>query len=98
MNSVSNLILSHQPAAAVAKMISYWSRCVPKESIIIAYGGARSGFEAIEHEAKFFVDDPRLRTRDHQRDLQSYTGLFRGAAEFLKSPGHQFRFVYFAEY
>ena len=98
MNSVLNLILSHQPAAAVAKMVAYWSQCVPNESILIAYGGTKSEFDAIQHKQKFFVDDPRLRTRDHQREFQSYTSLFQAAAEFLKTQGAQFQFVHFAEY
>jgi hypothetical protein len=98
MNSVLNLVLSHQPATAVAKMIEHWSRCVPAESILIAYGGGRSEFDKIEHEKRFFADDPRLRTRDHQHELQSYTQLFQSAAEFLKTRGDQFQFVHFAEY
>lgn len=98
MNSVLNLILSHQSASAVSKMLDHWSRCVPRESILIAYGGTRREFENIQHEQKFFVDDVRLRTRDHQRELQSYTRLFQVAAEFLKTDGGQFQFVHFAEY
>jgi hypothetical protein len=98
MNRVLNLILSHQPARAVAKMITWWSKCVPIDSIVIAHGGARNDFEAIAHERKFFVDDARLRTRDHQRELQSYTGLFRKAAEFLSREGAKFQFIHFAEY
>src|SRR5437867_11370204 len=73
MTSVLNLILSHQPPAAVSNMLTHWNRCVPNESILIAYGGTKSEFDAIQHREKFFIDDPRLRTRDHQREFQSYT-------------------------
>ncbi len=98
MHAVVNLILSHQSASAVAKMLDHWKGSVPGASIVVAYGGTKSGFEAVEHEGKFFVDDPRLRTRDHQRELQSYTRLFQSAAEFLKARGSDFHFVHFAEY
>jgi hypothetical protein len=98
MNSVLNLILSHESASAIAKMIAYWSRCVPSDSVLIAYGGTKSEFDAIQHTQKFFVDDPRLRTRDSQRELQSYTRLFQAAAGFLNSEGGEFRFIHFAEY
>lgn len=98
MKSVLNLILSHQSAPAVARMLDYWGRCVSRESTLIAYGGTKTEFERIEHNQKFFVDDPRLRTTDHQRDFQSYTRLFQSAAEFLKAPGDGFQFVHFAEY
>jgi hypothetical protein len=98
MNSVLNLILTHQPAESVSQMLAYWSHCAPIDNILIAYGGTKSEFDAIQHGQKFFADDPRLRTRDHQREFQSYTRLFQTAAEFLKTRGAQFQFVYFAEY
>ena len=97
-NSVLNLILTHQSAPAIARMLEHWNKCVRSENILIAYGGPRSEFEKIEYPQKFFVDEPRLRTRDHQRELQSYTGLFHGAAEFLREQGGTFRYVHFAEY
>lgn len=98
MNSVLNLILSHQSPAAVSKMVAYWSRFVPGESMLIAYGGTKSDFDAIRHQQKFFVDDPRLRTRDHQREFQNYTRLFQSAAQFLSRQSDEFRFIHFAEY
>ena len=79
-------------------MLAYWSVRVPSESILFAYGGLRKEFDAIEHKRKFFVEDPRLRTRDHQREFQSLTRLFHGAAEFLKTEGSESQFVHFAEY
>jgi hypothetical protein len=96
--SVLNLILSHQRADAVANMIAWWKECVPVESILIAFGGTKTDFDLIEHKSKFFVDDARLRTRDHQRELQSYTRLFEMAAEFLQTSNRDFDFVHFAEY
>jgi hypothetical protein len=98
MNSVLNLILSHQSALAVAKMIAHWSTCVPRDSILIAYGGSKSEFDAIDYPQKFFVEDARLRTRDHQREFQSYTELFRAAAAWIDSQSRKIDFVHFAEY
>src|SRR5438876_10985671 len=60
MKPVLNLILSHQPAGAVSKMLTHWNQCVPSESMLIAYGGTKSEFDAILHRQKFFVEDPRL--------------------------------------
>lgn len=79
-------------------MLTHWNKCVDSESILIAYGGPKSEFEKIQHSQKFFVEDPRLRTRDHQRELQSYTRLFQKAASFLDADGERFQFVHFAEY
>jgi hypothetical protein len=79
-------------------MLAHWGLCVPGERILIAYGGAKNEFDSIRHEQKLFVDDPRMRTRDHQREFQSYTSLFQLAAEFLKARGGRFQFVHFTEY
>ena len=98
MPIVLNLLLSHQPAPAVERMLAYWSEHVPNESILLAYGGPREEFDVIGHKKKFYVEDPRLRTRDHQREFQSYTRLFQGAAEFLETKGQEFQFIHFAEY
>ena len=98
MGRALNLILSHQPARAVDKMIAWWKNCVQKDTILIAYGGTKVEFEAITHEQKVLVDDPQLRTRDHQREFQSYTRLFQMAGEFLRSSNRDFNFVHFAEY
>lgn len=97
MKTVLNLILSHQSAGAVGRMIDRWSECVDRDSIVIAHGGEQRDFDAIAHEKKLFVDDARLRTRDHQREFQSYTQLLQMAAELLKK-NPQVQFVYFAEY
>src|SRR5437588_3100213 len=98
MSLMLNVILSHQPPAAVEKMTAWWGRCVPSDSILIAYGGGKVAFEGVIHKQKFFIDDLRLRTRDHQREFQSYNGLFQGAARFLHTCDRNFDFVYFAEY
>lgn len=97
-NPVLNLILTHQSASQVAKMVDYWKECVDSQSILIAHGGERNEFEKIEHAQKFFVEEPRLRTSDHQREMQSYTPLFHSAAKFLHEQGGRFQFVHFAEY
>lgn len=96
MKPVLNLLLTHQPAEAVAAMVEWWKQCAPPEHIVLAYGGSRADFEAIAHPAKVYVDDPRLRTRDHQRERQSYGGVFRAAAGWMR--GREFSHVHFAEY
>ena len=98
MSPVLNVVLSHQPVPAVARMITYWEQYAPSGNLLIAYGGTRADFEKLNWPQKVFIDDERLRTRDHQREFQSYTALFRAAADFLRTRDAHFEFVYFAEY
>ena len=31
-------------------MLAHWNQCVPSASILIAYGGTKSEFDAIQHQ------------------------------------------------
>ncbi len=64
---------------------------------MLCYGGSQENFAQIAHEPKIFIDDPRLRTRDHQRERQSYTRIFQKASAWLRDRP-QFGYVYFAEF
>jgi hypothetical protein len=98
MQSVLNLILTHQSAEDVARLICYWENYVDKQSILIAYGGTPDEFGKISYKQKFLVEDSGLRTRDHQREFQSYTAMLRQAHDFMCKEATTCRFVYFAEY
>ena len=74
------LLLTHEPAARVARMVDYWRNTTGPDEIVVAYGGPVEEFGKIKGR-KAFIDDPRLRTRDHQRERQSYSGVLRGAMD-----------------
>jgi hypothetical protein len=58
--------------------------------VLIAYGGTRERFANLKVPDKVYVDDSRLRTRDHQRERQSFAGVFLAANEWLAvRPGIQ---------
>ncbi len=75
--AVLNVLISHQPAAALRRVLRFWEGAIAERSLLLAYGGTRENFAALEFTPRLFIDDPRLRTRDHQREAQSLTGLFR---------------------
>ena len=96
MKPVLNVLLTHQKSNAVAVMVDWWAKCVPREDIVLAYGGSREDFDALAFPAKLFIDDPRLRTRDHPRERQSYGAVFRAVAAWME--GRDYGYVHFAEY
>lgn len=99
MSRVLNLILAHQPASQLDPLLRWWSNYSAPEDILVAYGGTMENFKALPEIPRIFVGDPRLRTKDLQRDKQSYGGIWRGAADYLAGPPQQdFTHVYFAEY
>lgn len=95
---VLNVILTHQSPSAIGRMLDWWKDRVPLDSVLLMYGGPAKDFDGIAHQRKIFVEDERLRTRDHQRELQSYTQLYRAVNHFLHREGADFNFVHVAEY
>jgi hypothetical protein len=64
-------------------MVATWQVLNPEASVWVAYGGSHENFVRIEGIAKCFVEDPRLRTRDHQRERQSYAGVMKAVVGAL---------------
>jgi len=96
LEKVISIVLTHQSPDEVARMCHYWERLMPEVLVVVAYGGKIEDFDQIDRDEKFFVDDGRLRTKDHQRELQSYSGVFRAASEYLKI--FNFTHLYFTEF
>jgi hypothetical protein len=77
-------------------MVDYWTREVPGTDLWIVHGGIPSEFEKINLENKSFAAQMRLRTRDHQREKQSYSFVFDIVS---KAIAHlPYRYIWFMEY
>lgn len=68
-------------------MVAEWRRLNPGARVVVAYGGREEVFGEVAWEDKVFISDPRLRTRDHQRERQSYRGIMRGVAGLVEARG-----------
>ena len=97
MNSVLTLLLSHQAPAELKPLLDLWQKVAGTKNVLLAYGGVENQFTRIEFEPKVFVDDPGLRTRDHQRERQSCTAVLRQAALWMKDRP-EFQYLHFVEY
>lgn len=98
MNRVLNLILSHQPAVELERVLECWSAYSSLENALVAYGGTEDEFRKLPNVARVFVVDPHLRT-NKSRGKQSYTGVWRAAGQWLSErQGESFTHVYFAEF
>ena len=95
--AVLTLLLSHQKAAELERTLTVWHEVTGPENILVAYGGSRSDYSAVSSDQKIFIEDPRLRTKDHQRERQSCTGVFQQTAEWL-AHHRQFEYIHFLEF
>ncbi len=96
MEKIVTLLLTHQPAAAVGRMVEYWTGHGAATTVVVAYGGQGEEFGRIVHPCKCHVTDPELRTSDHPRERQSYLGVYRTAVPLLEELGATH--VHFGEY
>lgn len=88
MSQVLNLVLTHQAPDQIARMLTYWRVCCAPENLLIVFDGSDADFHNIPHPTKIKIDDPRLRTRGHGRERQSYGGVFRAASAWLRERPH----------
>ena len=96
MNETLTILLTHQPEKNVQRMVNYWTREVPATDLWVVHGGNRTDFENIAFENKSFAGCARVRTRDHQREKQSYSLIY---ALVSKAIDHlPYRYVWFMEY
>jgi hypothetical protein len=77
MSLTTIILITHQSPEEVAVMCGTWQVLEPSARIHIAYGGDKAQFAKLNWPNRSFIDDPRLRTRDHQRERQSYRGLMQ---------------------
>lgn len=96
MSRVLNILVTHQPPAAVARMLDWWRDCCPPGNVLLAYNGTAESFAQVAHPHKVRVMDARLVTTDHPRERQSYTAIFREASRWLAE--RDFTHVHFCEY
>ena len=96
MSRVLNVLLTHQGAAQVDRMLAWWRDYALPDDVLLAFNGRPETFESLRHPHKVRVEDPRLVTVRHSRERQSYTGVLKAAARWLA--GRDFTHVHFAEY
>ena len=85
MSQTTIVLISHQSPPEVAAMCQTWQRLNPEARIHVAYGGTPATFEALDWPYRSLILDPRLRTRDHQRERQSYLGIMQTMVAELDS-------------
>lgn len=97
-SGVINVVLCHQDAKTVEGLLDLWQRITASDSLLVAHGGTHADFEAIRYRNKIFLDDPRLRARDKQRQRQSYHGIWQTTSRWLRSSAENCEFVHVVEY
>lgn len=96
LDKICAVVLTHQAPDHVEKMLAYWQDLFPGLDVVLVYGGSENDFAKIDHTKKVFVDDARLRTRDHQREFQTYSQVFERVSRSIEEDDYQY--VYFTEY
>ena len=93
---VLNLLLTHRVGDEFGRVVEHWSRVCAPENLWVAFGGSREDFDALGWPRKVFVDDPELRTKDNQREKQSFLGIFKAMKEVVEREHPDY--IYLCEY
>lgn len=100
MNRHLTAILTHQTPAEVGRMVAWWRDFCGGSDFLVVYGGSEAAFAELAGvgvSAAVLVVDGRLRTSDHQRERQSFHGVFRAIRGWLASR-EQYETVLFVEF
>jgi hypothetical protein len=86
MHKIVTILLTHQSAEKVEKMLKYWRAQDVNQYFIVAHGG---DLDRPESSADYWVKiaDPLLRTKDHPRERQSYLGVFAATVSIVEKLG-----------
>lgn len=97
--SVCHVIICHLAPSLTGVVFKKWREMDPAAEVLIAYGGSRQNFEALDPSVNaVYVPDSSLRTVDHPRERQQYSGVFREAASWLANHGRIITHVHVAEF
>ena len=95
---VCYVLLSHLPPEETEGLLARWRHYYePPSRLVLCYGGTPENFAKISYDAKIYIDDPRLRTRHHQREKQTYSQIFQKVTQWL-ADHPECQYVYFAEF
>lgn len=98
MTQVLNVLLTHQGPDAFGRVLDSWREVRAQSTLLVAHGGSRTDFDALSYTPKIFIEDPRLRTRDHQREYQSITGVLKAVRDWMRDTGCACDYIHIAEY
>jgi hypothetical protein len=91
------VVLDHRKPTVVEAGLQRWTRHgFAADDIFLVFGGAADDFAHIPWAQKHFLDEPRLRTRNHQREKQSYRSAMAVVSAAIKD--RDFTHVLFVEY
>jgi hypothetical protein len=89
-------LLTHQNHRETRLRVETWLQAVPPEDLLIVTDADEEEFARIGHPHKVRSVDPRRKTRDHQRELQSVTTAYQAASRWMR--GQDFTHVFYVEY
>ena len=95
---VLNVLLSHQRSEQLGPVLDLWRQTDAAQDLLLAHGGSPADYEQIGYAPKLFVEDSRLRTRDHQREYQSITGLLKAVHRWMRANDFGCDYIHIAEY
>lgn len=94
-----HIIICHASPPEAELIYRTWRNQDPNALALIAYGGTEENFNNLSESIKaVFVPDFSLRTKDHARERQEYSGVFRKAVAWMAVQPEEITHVHVVEY
>lgn len=96
-NKVLLAVLDHREPELVESSLQGWiERGVNRDDLLLVYGGDPERYKLLQHKSRILIQGNRLRTKDHQREAQSYREILTEVTDWLES--QPYTHVFFTEY
>lgn len=99
VTGILHVVICHLPPAQTTAIYERWAANEAGTGIVIAYGGTEENFKALPPTVQaIWIPDASLRTKDHARERQEYTGVFREASRWLAGRAEAISHVHIVEF
>lgn len=83
------VVMEHRSPETVVRILDLWRAAgFAEEDVLLVYGGSVSAFDRLTAKNKIFLEGDAHRTLDHQRDRQSYRGVFTCVSAWMRESPH----------
>lgn len=96
---VCHVIICHLSPAQAQAVVERWRTVEPESIQLLAYGGTKADYDRLPPDLNaIYIAEDSLRTNNHARERQQYSGIFKSASHWLAQNDVAATHVHLAEF
>lgn len=98
-SAVCHIVICHLSATKSVDIFKNWKHVDPDAAVLLAYGGNKEEFDKLPPSVDaIYIADLSLRTTDHARQRQQYSGIFQAASHWISERSPATTHVHLVEF